>query len=212
MTINEVYEKCKDGRNSLLWNALEWCKNEIAKGNLEAKNLLEGGEEGNIYEDFGFFGTRGPHGAIGKTDNVNILFDDEDAFMRYENEKIALLCKRPFDPDKTWEEQHTAVTIEENPRFIKVMDLASIGDFNLSDEEIASIKSFVGHNWRLIQKLGSTTDPTQEDFVDAGDFCHLAILPYGSMEFDGISLQEMEHQAAEKASPPKIHSQGFLRK
>ena len=177
MTINELYEKCKNGRNSLLWNALEWCKKEVAKGNQEAKNLLEGGEDGNVYEDFGFFGTLGPDGAIGRTCNVNFLFDDEDAFMRWEGEKIALLRKRPFTPDKTWEEQHTAVTIEENPRFIKVMDLASIEDFNLSSEEIDSIKWFVSHNWRLIEKLGSTTDPAQDDFVDASDFAQRAILP-----------------------------------
>ena len=180
MTINELYKKCKNGRNSLLWNALEWCKNEIAKGNQEAKKLLEGGEEGNVYEDFGFFGTQGPRDAIGRTDNVNLLFDDEDAFMRYEGEKIALLCKRPFDQSKSWEEQHTAITIEENPRFIKVMDLATIEDFNLSDEEIDSIKWFVSHNWCLIQKLGSTTDPDQDDFVDAFDFCQRAILPCGN--------------------------------
>ena len=70
-----------------------------------------------------------------------------------------------------------AVTIEENPRFIKVMDLASIEDFNLSSEEIDSIKWFVSHNWRLIEKLGSTTDPAQDDFVDASDFARRAILP-----------------------------------
>ena len=177
MTINELYEKCKDGRNSLLWNALEWCKKEIAKGNLEAKKLLEGGEAGNVYEDFGFFGTQGPCHLIGEIHNATLLFDDGDAFMRWEGEKIALLCKRPFDQSKSWEEQHTAVTIEEAPRFIKVMDLATIEDLNLSDEEINSIKSFISHNWSLIQKLGNTTDPAQDDFVDAFDFCRRAILP-----------------------------------
>ena len=102
MTINELYEKCKVGRNSLLWNALEWCKKEIAKGNLEAKKFLEGGEAGNVYEDFGFFGTRGPRHLIGEAHNATLLFDDEDAFMRWEGEKIALLCKRPFDQSKSW--------------------------------------------------------------------------------------------------------------
>lgn len=166
MTTNDLYAQCKDGRNSLLWNALAWCKTEIARGNETVKELLQGEDEG-VYEDFGFFGTALPSSRCGLA--AGLLFDDEDAFIRYEGQYVALVY-RSWQEVMTWEERHTAITVEENPRFVSFLGMASIDDFGLTAAEKASIQQFVRWNWRLIRELGTTTDPDSAGFVDAGDF------------------------------------------
>ena len=166
MTTNDLYTMCRGGKNSLLWNALDWCKKQIAAGNTEAKSLLQSEYEG-VYEDFGFFSTCMHPRESGLA--VRILFDDEDAFIRYEGKHIALL-RKDWKEGMTFEEQHTAITIEENPEFVSVMDLADISSFNLTEAEKRDIKEFISRNWKLIIALGTTTDPNEEGFVDSSDF------------------------------------------
>ena len=70
----------------------------------------------------------------------------------------------------TWEEQHMAITVEENPQFVHVSDLADISTFNLTEKEKSDIQSFIRWNRRLILQLGITDNPEASDFIDAFDF------------------------------------------
>ena len=89
----------------------------------------------------------------------------------------------------SFEEQHCAVTIEENPEFIQILDLSDISTFNLSQKEKDDIKKFISWNWRLIRRLGTTTDPEKSGFNDSVDWeVRMFTLSPGNMDFDELSV------------------------
>ena len=179
MNVYRLFKKCGHGENSLLWDALGWCQNRA--GN-KSRNVREMRAE--VSEDFGFFGTSIPSGRMGLS--VGLLFDDEDAFLRFGGHRVALVY-REWKDGMTFEEQHAAVTVEEYPRFIQIMGLSSIDDFGVSDGEKSAILQFISWNWQLICALGLTTAPNEAGFVDATDFAFRQIMKPKFMDFAGIS-------------------------
>ena len=110
-----------------LWQNLVRYKRAKERGHKSAERFLD-----ETYENFGFFGT-----LMHKTQSglaAHILFDDENAFLRFCGNSIALL-RKDWQDGMTWEEQHTAVTVEENPQFVHVLDLADISTFSLTEKE-----------------------------------------------------------------------------
>ena len=179
MNVYRLFKKCGHGENSLLWDALGWCRNRAGR---KSQNVREMRAE--VSENFGFFGTSIPSGRMGLS--VGLLFDDEDAFLRFGGQRVALVY-REWEDGMTFEEQHAAVTVEEHPRFIQIMGLASIDDFGVSDDEKGAILQFISWNWHLIRVLGLTTAPNKAGFVDATDFAFRRIMKPNYMDFAGIS-------------------------
>ena len=145
-----------------LWRNLVRYKQAKERGHKSADYFLD-----ETYENFGFFGTLLHRKRSGLA--ANILFDDENAFLRFRGKSVALL-RKDWQDGMTWEEQHTAVTVEENPQFVHVLDLADISTFSLTEKEKSDIKSFIRWNRRLILQLGMTDNPEASDFIDAFDF------------------------------------------
>ncbi len=52
MTIHKLYKKCGCGENSMLWDALGWCRNRAGRKSRAVRKI-----RGEVYSDFGFFGT-----------------------------------------------------------------------------------------------------------------------------------------------------------
>ncbi|WP_315450489.1 hypothetical protein [uncultured Treponema sp.] len=145
-----------------LWQNLVRYKRAKERGHKSAERFLD-----ETYENFGFFGTLLHKMQSGLA--AHILFDDENAFLRFCGSSIALL-RKDWQDGMTWEEQHTAVTVEENPQFVHVLDLADISTFSLTEKEKNDIKTFIRLNWRLIRQLGTADNPESSDFIDAFDF------------------------------------------
>ena len=145
-----------------LWQNLVRYKRAKERGHKSAERFLD-----ETYENFGFFGTLLHKMQSGLA--AHILFDDENAFLRFCGSSIALL-RKDWQDGMTWEEQHTAVTVEENPQFVHVLDLADISTFSLTEKEKNDIKTFIRLNWRLIRQLGTADNPESPDFIDAFDF------------------------------------------
>ena len=145
-----------------LWQNLVRYKRAKERDHKSAERFLD-----ETYENFGFFGTLLHKMQSGLA--AHILFDDENAFLRFCGSSIALL-RKDWQDGMTWEEQHTAVTVEENPQFVHVLDLADISTFSLTEKEKNDIKTFIRLNWRLIRQLGTADNPESPDFIDAFDF------------------------------------------
>ena len=170
------------GKNSLLWNSLYWYKRAIAHGSRKAafRECI-----GETYGSFGFFGTSLHKSRSGLA--YSILFDDEDAFIRYEGKYIALLY-RDWKRGMSFEERHTAITIEEEPRFICAAGLTGIESFNISEAEQDDIRRFIRINRNLICTLGLTTNPNSQDYVDTLDYSLRGISAHFTEDmFDEVS-------------------------